>query len=153
MKKILILAIMLAVMFCLSGCHIKGDDVKQVLDDVAGRLGNSQITEEEDLIGMRVLEKDSYTGKYEADCKGNTGRDVIFGGGSIETRKLHVYGTIDAEEGKAVVRIRLNEEVRELYVDENGEFKTDLSMESGGNYIMIDYEEFQGSVELISEYK
>ena len=75
---------------------------------------------------------------------------MVFGGGSIETRRLQVYGRILAEEGQATVRIRMNEEVVELEVDEEGRFETELRLKSGGNYIMVDYEEFSGTVELIS---
>ena len=53
--------------------------------------------------------------------------------------------------GKATVRIRQNEEVKELSVDQDGIFETDLNLENGGNYIMVSYEDFQGSVTLTSE--
>ena len=36
--------------------------------------------------------------------------------------------------------------------DDNGDFETELSLESGGNYIMVLYEEFTGAVELGSAY-
>ena len=37
--------------------------------------------------------------------------------------------------------------------DENGYFETNLSLESGGNYIMVNYEDFTGIIELYSEYE
>lgn len=46
----------------------------------------------------------------------------------------------------------MNTVVTELETDENGNFETKLNMTSGGNYIMIDYKNFSGSVKLISEY-
>lgn len=122
----------------------------KIADNVVGVLGASQITADEELLGQRACHDDGYVGSYEAQCQGSTGRDVVFGGGSIEPRRLQVYGRILTEAGQATVRIRMNEEVAELAVDEEGRFETELRLKSGGNYIMVDYEGFSGTVELIS---
>ena len=116
------------------------------LDGLAGELGASQITADEDLLGERICQGDAYMGSYLAECDGDTGRDVVFGGGSIESRRLQVSGRILTASGTAVVRIRMNEEVVELTTDENGCFEAELSLKSGGNYIMVDYEGFSGRV-------
>lgn len=137
----------------LTGCGFRGMNSWEwlkVADNVAGVLGASQITADEELFGEQVRHDDDYVGSYNAQCQGSTGRDVVFGGGSIETRRLQVYGRILAEAGQATVRIRMNEEVVELEADEEGRFETELRLKSGGNYIMVDYEGFSGTVELIS---
>ena len=77
---------------------------------------------------------------------------AVFGGGSIESRKLHVYGKVSGEAGKAAVRLRQNEEVTKLEPQKDGSFETTISCSSGENYIMVDYKNFQGNVELYSEY-
>lgn len=64
-----------------------------------------------------------------------------------------MHGTIQAEDGQADVRIRLNREIQPLSVSENGSFQTVLELESGGNYIMIDYHGFTGKVKLMAEYQ
>lgn len=153
MKKIVLILAAVCMIFPLTACNMDSDEVHSFLNGLAENLGDSQITEDKDLIGTRALADDAYTGTYQADCGGNTGRDVVFGGGSIDIRKIHVYGTIHRDSGNAVVRIRLNEEVNELSVQDDGSFETDLSCTSGGNYIMVDYEDFQGSVELNAEYE
>lgn len=122
------------------------------LDGIVGQIGNSQITSDESLQGVRNNTEDSYTGEYSAKCDGQTGRDVIFGGGSIQKRSLYIHGHICQKSGKATIRIRTNTIITELKTDENGNFETMLNMMSGGNYIMIDYKNFNGSVKLISEY-
>lgn len=122
------------------------------LDDIAGFFGGSQITDDDELIGTRKLADDAYTGIYTSDCTGNTGRDVIFGGGSILNKSLSIEGQINVESGSAIVRIRTNDEVIELESGSDGRFDTELSIHSGGNYIMIDYSDFAGSVELHSKY-
>lgn len=107
------------------------------LDGVAGKIGDSQITEDDDLIGQRDLSDDAYCGSYFSDCNNQTGRDVIFGGASTKERTLYVSGTVQTDSGSAMIRIRLNDEVIELKPDKNGDFETELSLESGGNYIMV----------------
>ena len=114
-------ALLCCIAFSLTGCgfrRVNSWEWLKIADNVVGVLGASQITADEELLGQRVCHDDAYVGNYEAQCQGSTGRDVVFGGGSIETRRLQVYGRILAEEGQATVRIRMNEEVVELAADE-----------------------------------
>lgn len=153
MKKLVLIAAAFCMACTLSACHMEPEDVYQFLDEIAGDFGQTQITADADLIGQRTAAEDAYTGSYRADCGGNSGRDVVFGGASVEPRKLHVYGVIHTASGRATVRIRMNQEVQELSVKEDGSFETDLRLQSGGNYMIMTYEDFQGSVEMISEYE
>lgn len=149
---------MRAVLICcmalsLTGCGYRSWNSWELLkfmDNLAGKLGASQITPDQELFGERVCHDDAYVGSYTAQCQSGTGKDVVFGGASIETRRLQIYGRILADAGQARVRIRMNEEVVVLETDEEGCFETELRLGSGGNYIMIDYEDFSGTVELTS---
>lgn len=152
MKKLVLIAAAFCMACSLSACNMEPEDVYHLLDGIAEDFGQTQITADADLIGQRTAAEDAYTGSYRADCSGDSGRDVIFGGGSVEPRELHIYGAIHAASGKATVRIRMNEEVKELPVKEDGSFETDLQLQSGGNYIMMTYKDFHGSVEMISEH-
>ena len=141
----------------LGGCrlnYMEPEEMQDFLDGVVEDIGNSQITGDADLIGIRMLNEnsDAYTGEYTTECEAVTGRDVVFGGASIHNRDLFLSGSIDAESGKATVRIRLNEEVIELEPDADGHFETTLKLDNGGNYIMVVYEDFSGTVEMNSEY-
>ena len=122
----------------------------EYLEGIVSDIGDSQITDDEDLIGTRVLkdDADSYAGEYTAECKSVTGREVVFGGASIHNRELFLSGSIDTESGTVTVRIRLNEEVFELEPDADGYFEATLKLDNGGNYIMVVYEDFSGSMEL-----
>ena len=155
MKYLVTVILLVCVLFCLTGCrlnYMEPEEVDAYLDGVAEKIGDSQITEDDELIGQRDLSDDSYCGSYIADCNNQTGRDVIFGSASTEERTLYVSGTVQTDSGSATVRIRLNDEVIELTPDENGDFETELSLESGGNYMMVLYEDFTGLVELRSAY-
>lgn len=154
MKYVAVLICGLCMLFSLSACKLnyeKPQEVFSKLDGIAAKIGQTQITEDDDLIGKRTCE-DAYTGRYDVKCNGETGRDVIFGGASINSRKLHVYGMLNTNSGTAVVRVRQNEDVTELEVQTDGSFEKDLTCSSGGNYIMVNYEDFCGTLELHVEY-
>ena len=127
--------------------------MQDFLDGVVEDIGDSQVTDDDDLIGERLLiENYSYAGEYSAECNHMTGRDVVFGGASIHNRDLFLSGHIDAESGKATVRIRMNSEVIELEPDADGYFETTLKLDNGGNYIMVIYEDFSGMLKMTCEY-
>lgn len=127
--------------------------MKEFLDGVVEDIVDSQVTDDDDLIGQRLLiDNDSYVGEYTAECSHMTGRDVVFGGASIHNRDLFLSGHIETESGNATVRIRMNSEVVELEPDADGYFETTLKLNNGGNYIMVVYEDFSGTVEMNSEY-
>lgn len=129
------------------------ETMQEFLDGVVENIGDNQITDDDDLIDARLLvDDDSYVGEYTAECSHMTGRDVVFGGASIHNRALFLSSHIDAESGKATVRIRMNSEVIELEPDADGYFETTLKLDNGGNYIMVIYEDFSGMLKMTCEY-
>lgn len=155
MKYLTTIVLFVCVLFSLSGCrlnYIEPDEMDSYLDGVVEKIGDSQITEDKDLIGQRDFGDDAYCGSYVADCKNKAGRDVVFGGASTHERILLCHGSIQADAGTAEIRIRMNDEIIILQTDEAGNFETELHLKSGGNYIMIDYSDFIGSVEMFCAY-
>lgn len=157
MKQLITYLLLTGLILGLAGCrlnYMEPEEMQDFLDGVVENIGDSQITDDKDLIGIRMLNEnsDAHTGEYTTECEAVTGRDVIFGGASIHNRELFLSGTIQAESGKATVRIRLNEEVFEMEPDDDGHFETSLKLDSGGNYIMVVYEDFSGSLEMTCEY-
>ncbi|MBR4289696.1 MAG: hypothetical protein IKT52_03535 [Oscillospiraceae bacterium] len=151
MRHLMIYLLLAGLILGLAGCRL--NDV-EYLNGIVAEIGDSQITDDKDLIGTRVLadSADAYTGAYTAACEVVTSRDVIFGGASIHNRELFLSGVVQVESGKVTVRIRLNEEVYELEPDADGYFETTLKLDNGGNYIMVVYEDFSGKVEMTCEY-
>lgn len=157
MKHLMLYFLLAGLLFSLAGCrlnYMEPEEIQDFLDGVAENIGESQITDDKNLIGTRTLadSADAYAGGYTAECGSVTGRDVIFGGASIHNRELFLSGSIQAESGTATVRIRLNGEVYELEPDNGGHFETTLKLDNGGNYIMVEYENFSGSIELSCMY-
>lgn len=153
-QRLAALLVAVCLLFTCTGCQfhlLRANDFSTFLEQVAHYLGNTQLTSDEHLIGSRSWDKDGYTGDYQAQCTGSTGQDVAFGGASLCRRTLRLSGSIHTESGKAVVRIRMNGILQELPLQ--GEtFETELSFSGGGNYIMVSYQDFRGTVELKSEY-
>lgn len=147
---------LLAAVLCLTSftacSEIDPQKLVSQFDQAVGALGQSQITKDKNLIGTRVTEKDDYTGYYYADCKKKTGRDVVFGGASVENRTVRVFGSVQTTKGTAALRIRLGEDVEYLEVDEDGFFDETLLFDGGGNYVMVEYDDFTGEVHLCAEY-
>ena len=156
MKHTIIFLLLTVLLLSLTGCRsdfMEPEAMKEFLDGVVDNIGDSQITDDDDLIGARLLvDDDSYVGEYSAECNHMTGRDVVFGGASIHNRDLFLSGHIETESGNATVRIRMNSEVVELEPDADGHFETTLKLDNGGNYIMVIYDVFSGVVEMNSEY-
>ena len=156
MTHAIIFLLLTVLLLSLAGCRsdfVEPEAMKEFLDGVVENIGDSQITDDDDLIGARLLvDDDSYVGEYTAECSHMTGRDVVFGGASIHNRALFLSGHIDAESGKATVRIRMNSEVIELEPDADGYFETTLKLDNGGNYIMMIYEDFSGMLKMTCEY-
>lgn len=153
MKKWMVLLAAVLCLSALTSCReMDPQELVNQFDHAVGFLGQTQITKDKNLIGTRATEKDDYVGYYYADCKKETGRDVVFGGASVETRTVRVFGSVAAASGTAALRVRLGEEVKYLEVNEEGFFDETLTFDGGGNYVMVDYETFTGEIHLCAEY-
>ena len=150
MKKIL--AIFIAVVIILAVVEVvRKPSAQQIVDDfdsIAHVISLTQITRDSKLIGKREnIDKDSYIGSYSSSCISEYGRDVVFGGASVKDRKIKLKVKILKESGGASIRVRTD-----YSVDENGNFEKTFDFDSGGNYAMIIYNNFTGTVEMTSEY-
>jgi len=155
MKIFTWICIVLCLALLLTGCQWEDGTAEELLEIYNGfveELGQLQLTGDKSLIGKRTPGQDDYTGVYTADCLLKTGRDVAFGGASIQNRSLRCSGRVDALAGEALIRVRKGSDVTYLETDSSGRFDTVLDLESGGNYIMVDYDHFCGKVEMTCEY-
>lgn len=77
---------------------------------------------------------------------------MVFGGASVKDRKIKLKVKILTESGAVSLRVRTGSDVKEYSVDENGIIEKTFDFDSGGNYAMIIYNNFTGTVEMTSEY-
>lgn len=129
------------------------EQIVENFDGIVHFISLSQITKDSKLTGIRkFVDKDTYVGKYSSSCVSEYGRDVIFGGASVKDKKIKLRARILTETGTAILRVRTNSYVKEYPVDKDGNFEQIFSFDSGGNYAMIVYNNFTGTVELTSDY-
>lgn len=156
MKKMISLLLILCLLFGFAACQKKEPDPQKVLnvyEKFVEACGKTQVSEDKKLQGERHLSEDAYVGSYLATCEKANGREVIFGGGSLKERTVFLHGTLKTQSGKATLSVRLGEKKQEIPVNEDGSFETVLEMQGGGNYIMLDYADFNGTVTLYADYR
>lgn len=154
MKKLL--AIFIAAVIILGAVEVvRKPSAQQIVDDfdsIVHVISLTQITRDSKLIGKReTVGKDTYIGSYSS-CISENGRDVVFGGASVKDRKIKLKVKILTESGAASLRVRTGSDVKEYSVDENGIIEKTFDFNGGGNYAMIIYNNFTGTVEMASEY-
>ena len=71
---------------------------------------------------------------------------------SARDKLIKVKAYIKTESGSAVIRLRMNGKVIEYTPDVDGRFKHEFNFQNGGNYIMIDFDRFTGTVQMTAEY-
>lgn len=64
MKRVFLAATVFCFMITLCACGMEAKDFYSALDGLVEDLGDSQITRDQELIGVRTLAGDAYTGSY-----------------------------------------------------------------------------------------
>lgn len=155
MKRVAGMLLTLCLLAGLSGCqllYMEPQERLTFLDGIIEDVGRTQLTEIKIWSKAHTSPEDMYIGTYQAECSEANGRDVIFGGTSLLERKVLLEGEVQTVSGKAEIRIRMNGDVIEPAVDQNGSFRMELDFQSGGNYITVLYEDFKGIVKLKTSY-
>lgn len=154
MKKVWALLLIVFLFAGLSGCCVRLESPEEAvsqLDILFGWLGQAQLTGDDALVGTRQC-ADDYTGTYTAECAHISGQEAVFGGMSVQERKLALYAQIHTNSGSAVLRICQGDNVKVYTVPNEEPIQINLSFSGGGNYITLDYENFTGTVQVHVSY-
>ena len=150
---LLTLALMLSLTACMSRGSMQLKRADRYFDDLRGAFKMSDITNSARLIGKRENNgRDWFTGSYTAQSENETGRDTVFGGASARDKLIKVKAYIKTESGSAVIRLRMNGRATKFLPDSDGNFEREFDFGSGGNYIMVDFNCFTGTVWMTAEY-
>lgn len=157
MKRAVSVLLMLALTVSMTACtsceNLRFKRIDRCFDDLRGAFKMSDVTNSAKLIGKRENNgKDWFTGSYTAQCENETGRDTVFGGASARDRRIKVKAYIKTETGSAVIRLRMNGRATKFLPDSDGNFEREFDFGSGGNYIMVDFNRFTGTVWMTAEY-
>lgn len=157
MKRAVSVLLMLALTVSMTACtsceNLRFKRADRYFDDLRGAFKMSDVTNSAKLIGKRENNgRDWFTGSYTAQCENETGRDTVFGGASARDKLIKVKAYIKTESGSAVIRLRMNGRATKFLPDSDGNFEREFDFGSGGNYIMVDFNRFTGTVWMTAEY-
>ena len=131
------------------------DSVKDALVGAYGSLvdaaGSWALTPDRSLQGDRVRGKDDYTGAYEADYKGFSGTELLFGGTTLDRatgNTVELSCSLDIEEGEAVVFLCSGSEDPAILLSESGDYTSTIEVGGGSTYIGVWGEGANGSVSI-----
>ena len=115
-------------------------------------MGSLARTSEHKLIGTRTCGSDDYTGAYAATCRQARGKDVVFGGCSLQARRLQVTGSVACQSGFVQLIVKNGSDELWLTPDANGNISQEITGSGGDWYLSVEYADFSGSVTLCSAY-
>jgi len=138
-----------------AGCasmDVRGDAIRAFNDTLKAVTGWS-LTREDYLQGTRTFGEDSYVGEYSAEYNHFYGKETLFGGAALEREEgttLTVNYTLRIDSGKARLYWMDRGEER-LLSSEAAEKSAVLTLQAGSNYIIVEGDDWKGSLELTIE--
>ena len=150
LRKIWVLPLLLTLV-CSVGCGGKAD-LLHGYEKVVSSMGSLARTSEHKLIGTRTCGSDNYTGAYAATCRQARGKDVVFGGCSLQARRLQVTGSVACQSGFVQLIVKNGSDELWLTPDANGNISQEITGSGGDWYLSVEYADFSGSVTLCSAY-
>lgn len=129
---------------------IDTDKVYEHLNDAFEHLGALSLMNSYSLAGKREFGEDDYTGSYTAAYRGLSKRETLFGGTTLDTmdgRTLVIHCKTKRESGTLKLLLVGGAEDTVLF-DGEGAFETELQPQPGSWYIVLETEDFTGSVTL-----
>ena len=149
MKRILALLLALCCLASLQGCS--KDEILGRYNSALRAAGEAVLTDSGALQGRRVMGEDSYVGSYEADYEGFSGRELLFGGTGLEREggnTLEITGSLEAEGGSLRLLFKSGADEPIFLCGASGAFSTSVELPSASNYILVEAENFTGSLSL-----
>lgn len=150
LRKIWVLPLLLTLV-CSVGCGGKAN-LLHGYEKVVSSMGSLARTSEHKLIGTRTCGSDDYTGAYAATCRQARGKDVVFGGCSLQARRLQVTGSVACQSGFVQLIVKNGSDELWLTPDANGNISQEITGSGGDWYLSVEYTDFSGSVTLCSAY-
>lgn len=131
------------------------DSVKDAILDAYGLLvdaaGSWALTPDRFLQGERIRGEDNYTGTYEADYEDFSGRELLFGGTTLDREAgntVQLSCSLAIEEGEVAVFLCSGGEDPVVLLSESGDYASTIEVGGGSTYIGVWGEEVTGSVSI-----
>lgn len=150
-KAVLAAALLLSVLFALTGCS--KDFILDGFNGLLLHVSQYALTDEKDLQGEKTKGVDTYTGSYTAEYDGFSGTEYLFGGTGLEREngnELTVTYELTVKSGSAEL-YRTEGTDEHLIADTSGKDSLSITLSSKDNYIALEGENFQGSLQVSVE--
>lgn len=137
----------------MEGCGQLKEHIIHGFNDWITQLSHQALTASESLTGERLLGEDDYVGSYAADYNHFNGREILFGGTALTREggnKLSASYELSVSSG--TVRLYwLEQDDEHLIADNDGSGTYHFTIGSGNNYIILEGENFSGSLKLLCQ--
>lgn len=126
------------------------DGLLEEINDWSDSVAAYSVTGDNSLVGERKQGDDNYVGSYEADYDKFTGEEYIFGGTSLKRTggsDLKVNYSLTVQSG-TVALYWLDGEEKKPIADAPAQDTYTFSIHAGGNFIVLEGDNFTGSLSL-----
>ena len=130
------------------------DEIVEQYNQALQAVGDNGLTNNNDLQGRRNLGADSYVGTYEADYENFSGEEVLFGGTALERddgNEIKISCNMDKTSGTLKLILQTGTNDPEVLCDTETSYSETIDLPSASNYIIVEAENFTGSLDLIIE--
>ncbi len=128
--------------------NILTDGIRKAGESATGFAGGGALTEDDSLQGERTFGVDEYAGTYQAEYQGFSGREILFGGTSLERKSgdtLQIQSDVNAQSGEIKVYWNSGESEPELLFKGAGEHSATIQLKGGWEYLSIRGPNLQGT--------
>lgn len=148
-KKVLLLILITIITITLCvGCS--KDDILNTYDKFNRAIGDLNLTKDYKLKGHRTFGKDHYVGEYQVKYENFKGKEILFGGTTIEREtgeSIHLKIEVSDSFGNINIYMRLKDK-QEPLIFEDGTYEFDFNVKDGSNYLIIEAENYSGNINI-----
>ena len=151
LKKKIVILLLLSVLCIVYLTACSKDAVVSHYNSALEKIGSRSLTRSGKLQGERRFGIDKYCGEYQADYSGFSGKELLFGGTSLDRSNgssLEISCRLNSTSGQAKLIFQSGSETEQILTDQTGYYTGTITLPAASNYIAIAGDSFSGSVEL-----
>lgn len=152
MRKYMAICLVLCCLLSMSACS--KDEMVEQYNEALQAVGDNNLTSDKKLQGDRNFGEDSYVGTYQAEYDDFTGKEIIFGGTSLERdsgNEISISCDLNIEEGMIKLLLQTGDNDPQILCDTLGKYSETIKLPSASNYLIVQSENFTGSIKLTVE--
>lgn len=148
MKNITNIIILILICFFTISCS--KDDIIKNYDNLNKTLGDLSLTKDNSLKGIRNFGIDHYVGTYKVEYKNFSGKEILFGGTTIERKKdNNIKINIEVNDSKGNLEIIMNTKNNEqVLATKDGIYEYEFNVQDGSNYLLIAGTKYSGKINI-----